>query len=126
MDIKVSKAQLSKIIQSGGFLCKTLGNVIGSLGKKALNTPYCFPLDKDVLHKLATKAASFAKEKFERKISETGVVRAGKRFTSFTSNQDFNNFIKIAETLENSGLLIDGAIKPVKPEITGNKEHRSP
>ena len=33
-DIKLSKAQLSKIIQSRGFLGKTLGNVIGNLGKK--------------------------------------------------------------------------------------------
>ena len=32
--IKLSKAQLSKIIQSGGLLAKTLGNVTGTLGKK--------------------------------------------------------------------------------------------
>ena len=35
-DIKLSKAQLSKIIQSGGFLGKTLGIMMGNLGKKAL------------------------------------------------------------------------------------------
>ena len=40
-DIKLSKAQLSKLIQSGRFLGKTLGNVIGNLGKKALNRASC-------------------------------------------------------------------------------------
>ena len=33
-DIKLSKAQLSKIIQSAGFVGKTLGNMMGNIGKK--------------------------------------------------------------------------------------------
>ena len=40
-DIKLSKSLLSKIIQSGGFLGKTLGSVKGNLGKKATNRPRC-------------------------------------------------------------------------------------
>ena len=35
-DIKRSKAQLSKIIQSRGFCGKYLGNIMTKLGKKAL------------------------------------------------------------------------------------------
>ena len=35
-DIKLNKAQFSKIIQSGGFPGKTLGNMMGNLGKKSL------------------------------------------------------------------------------------------
>ena len=42
-DIKLSKAQLSKIIQSGGFLGKTLDN----LGTKAL-LDLAFPLAKEL------------------------------------------------------------------------------
>ena len=35
-NIKLMKAQLSKIIQSGGYLDKNLNNVMGNLGKKAI------------------------------------------------------------------------------------------
>ena len=48
-DIKLCKAQLAKIIQSGEFIGKTLGN----LGKKAL-LDFAVPLAENVLPKLAT------------------------------------------------------------------------
>ena len=35
-DIKLGKVQLSKIIQSGGFLRKTLGNMMSDLGRNTL------------------------------------------------------------------------------------------
>ena len=35
-DIKLGKVQLSKIIQSGGFLGKTLGNMMSDLGRNKL------------------------------------------------------------------------------------------
>ena len=35
-DIKLGKVQLSKIIQSGGFLGKTLGNMMSDLGRNTL------------------------------------------------------------------------------------------
>ena len=41
--IKLSKAQLSKIIQSGGFLGNTSGNVMGNVDKKPLiDLAVCF------------------------------------------------------------------------------------
>ena len=68
-NIKLCKAQLSKIIQSDGFPGKTLGNVMSNLDKKALiDLPV--PLAKIVLPKLATKATSFVLNKFERKIMQ--------------------------------------------------------
>ena len=54
-DIKVSKAQLFKIIQSGWFFAKTLRNMIGIYAKKTL-LDFADPLPKNVLPKLATKA----------------------------------------------------------------------
>ena len=39
-NIKLSKAQFFKIVQSGGFLGKTLSNIIGNLGKKGTNRPH--------------------------------------------------------------------------------------
>ena len=39
---KLTKAQLSKIIQSEGFLGETLGNTMGNLGKKSIIRSCCF------------------------------------------------------------------------------------
>ena len=50
-DIKLSKTQLKKIIQSGGFLGKLLGKLAGPLMKVAL------PLAKNVLAPLGLTAA---------------------------------------------------------------------
>ena len=88
--IKLSKAQLSKLIQSGGFLC----NMMGNLGKKTL-TDLAVPLAIDVLPKLATKATLSISDKFERKVSGQGAVRAGERFTLFILNEDMNDILKL-------------------------------
>ena len=78
MDIKLSKSPLPTVIQSVGFLGKTLGN----LGKKVL-LDLAVPLAKDVLPKLATKVTLCALDKFERKVSRKGARRAGRGFTLF-------------------------------------------
>ena len=72
-NINLSTAQLSKNIQSGGSLSKSLGNTMGDLGKKAL-LELAVPLAEDVLPRLATKAISFVLAKFERKISVQGLA----------------------------------------------------
>ena len=53
-DIKLSKAQIKKLIQSGGFLGKLLSKLAGSLMKVAL------PLAKNVLAPLSLTAAMSA------------------------------------------------------------------
>ena len=53
-DIKLSKAQISKVVQLGVFLGKTLGNMMNKLGEKVL-LHFAVPLVKDVLPKLANK-----------------------------------------------------------------------
>ena len=60
--------------------------------------------------------------KFERKISGKGAVRAGKRFTLFISNEDMADIIKMVESLEKSGLPIDGLTKTVEHEIKNTKK----
>ena len=62
---KPSKAQISKINQSGGFLCKALGNMVGNLGKKSL-LDIGFPFFEDVLPKLVSKPISSVLNKFEK------------------------------------------------------------
>ena len=53
-DTKLSKAQISKIIQSGGFLASLLSKLVGLLMKVAL------PLAKNVLAPLGITAAASA------------------------------------------------------------------
>ena len=64
-DIKLSKAQLSKIIQIGGFF----RNMLDNLGKKVI-TNLAITLARDSLPGLVRNLASNAVNKFERKISE--------------------------------------------------------
>ena len=51
-DVKVSKDQISKIIQFGGFL----GNMLGNLGKKVI-TDLAIPLARDNLSGLVSNIA---------------------------------------------------------------------
>ena len=99
-DIELSKAQISKIIQSGG----SFGSWLGNLGKKAL-TNIAIPLARDNLPGLVSNLTSNAINKFERKISGKGAVRAGK------------GFIKVIKSSKDSGVLIDGVTETVKHEI---------
>ena len=66
-DVKLSKTHLSKRIQSGWFLGKTLGNITINLGKDTLSQ---HSLAKAVLPKLAIKATSSMLDKFQRKKSD--------------------------------------------------------
>ena len=107
-DIKLSKTQISTIIQSGGYF--------GSwLGKRAL-TNITIPLARDNLSGILSNLTSNAINKFERKRSSKRAVRAGKRFTLFILNEDINDIIKIIKSLEDSGVLIDGVTETVKHE----------
>ena len=106
-DTKLSKAQISKIIQSGG----SFGSWLANLGKKALPN-IAIPLTRDNLPGLVSNLTSNAINK-----SEKGAVRVGKGFTLFISNEDMNDIIKIIKSLEVSGVLIDGVTETVKDEI---------
>ena len=86
-DIRLSEAQISKVIPSGGSFASWLG----SLGKKA-QTNNAIPLARDNLPGLVSNLTSNAISKFERKISVKG---AGKGFTLFISNEDMNDIIKM-------------------------------
>ena len=108
-DIKLSKAQMSKINQSGG----SFGFWLGNFGKKAL-TNIAISLVRDNLPGLVNNLTSNAINKFERKISGKGAASAGKGFTLFTLNEDVNDIIKITKSLEDSGVLIYGVTETVK------------
>ena len=111
-DIKLSNAQIFKIIQSGG----SFGSWLGNLGKRAL-TNIAIPLARDILAGLVSNLTSNAIDKFERKTSGKGTVRGGKVFTLFILNGNMSDIIKIIKSLEDSVVLIDGVPETAKREI---------
>ena len=112
-DIKLSKAQIFKIIQSAG----SFGSWLGNLGKKAL-TNIAIPLARDNLDSgFLSNLTPNVINKFERKISGKGALRVGKGFTLFILNEDMNNITKMIKSLEDSGVIINGVTETVKHEI---------
>ena len=99
-DIKLSKTQLSKMIQSGGFL----GRLLGPLLKTGLPliSNVIKPLAKRVLIPLGlTTAASAADAGIHKK-----VLGSGNMTTQIISNDEMGDIIKIVKSLDNSSLLV--------------------
>ena len=93
IDIKLSKTQLSKMIQSEGFLGNLLGELAGPLMKVAV------PLAKNVLAPLGISAAMSAIDgSIKKKMLGSGTA------TLIISNDKMNDILKIVKSLENSGL----------------------
>ena len=115
-DIKLSKTQLSKMIQSGGFLGKFLGPLLKTglpLMKSVIK-----PLTKSVLTPLGlTAAASAADAGIHKKISESGHNNT----TLIISNNEMDGILKIVKSLENSGVLLKGISETIQHEA---KEQR--
>ena len=115
VDIKFSKAQLSKMIQSGGFLDKLLGPLLktGLPLMKSVITP----LAKSVLIPLGLRAAASAADAgIHQKI-----LGSGNNTTLIISSKDIDDLIKIVKSLEGSGLLLKGITESVQNEIKEQK-----
>ena len=115
VDIKFSKAQLSKMIQPGGILGKLLGPLLktGLLLMKSVITP----LARSVLIPLGlTAAASAADAGIHKKILESG-----NNTTLIISNKDMDDLIEIVKLLEDSGLLLKRITESVQYEIKEQK-----
>ena len=105
--IKLSKTQLSKMIQSGGILGNLLGKLAGPLMKVAM------PLAKNVLAPLGISAAidgSIKKKKFG-----SGTT------TLIISNDEMDDILKIVKSLEDSNVLLKGVNETIQHEA---KEQR--
>ena len=112
--IKLSKAQLSKIIQSVAFLGALLGKLPGPWKKVGVG----LAKTKTVLAPLATMASTSAIDgAIQRKMCGKGVTKGGKKITLIISNEGMDDIIKIIKLLENMGVLIDGISDTVKHEI---------
>ena len=103
-EIKLSKAQLTKI-QKGGFL-----RFLAPLLKSGL------PLLKCVIKPLGvlglTAAASVTDAAINKKI-----LGSGNHTTLTIFNDDLQDLLQIVKSLEDSGILLDGITKTVKNEV---------
>ena len=114
-EIKLSKTQIAKMIQSGGGF---LGRLLGPLLKTGL------PLIKNVTKTLAksvlillglTAAASAADAGIHKKILGSGTT------TLIVSNDEMKDIIRIVKSLEDSGLLLKGFSKTIQNEAKEQK-----
>ena len=97
-DIKLSKAQISKIIQSGRFLGKLLDPLIKT-GLPLIRN-IIKPLAKSVLIPLGLTAAAYAADAgIQKKILGSGTT------TLIIPNEEINDIMKIAQALEDSNIL---------------------
>ena len=108
-DIKLSKAQISKIIQSGGFLAKILGPLL----KTGLL------LLKSVIKSLGllglTAASSVIDASVQKNIFGSGTNPL------VISNEEMNDILKIIQALEDSNILLKGMTKTIKNETREQK-----
>ena len=109
-DIKLSKAQINKIIQSGGFLGSLLSKLVGPLLKVAV------PLAKNVLAPLGITAAASALDAGIQK----KYVDLGKK-TLIIFNEEMNEIMEIVQALEDSNIFLKGVTKTIKDETKEQK-----
>ena len=101
-DIKLSKAEILKIIQSGGFLGSLLSKVTGRLLKVA---------------SLAITADASAIDTGNRKeIHGSGTT------TLINSNEEINGILRILQALEDSNILLKGFSRIVDNETIEQRE----
>ena len=99
-DVKLSRAQISKIIQFGGFLGLLLSKLADPLMKVAV------PLAKNILAPLGiTAAASAIDARIQKEIHVSGTT------TLITSNKEMNDIIKIVQALKDYNILLKGVTK---------------
>ena len=123
-DIKLSKTQISNMIQSGGFLGRLLGPLLKTglpLVKSVIK-----PLPKSVLIQLGlTTATSAVDAGIHKKILGSGNHPSDSALHNNTvliiSNDEMKDIIRIAKSLEDSGLLYKGVSETIQNEA---KEQR--
>ena len=113
-DIKLSKTQLSNMIESGGFLGRLLGPLLRtglSLMKSVIK-----PLAKSVLAPLGLTAAAAAAAAAAGAVIHKKVLESGHNTTLIVSNDEMEDILKIVKSLEDSGILLKGVSETIKSE----------
>ena len=105
-DIKLSKAQISKTIQSWGFLGSFLSKLAGPLMK------FSVPLTPLGI----AAAASAIDARIQKKIHGSETT------TLIISNEEMNDIMKIVQALEDSNISLKGVTETIRNEIKEQKE----
>ena len=105
-DLKLSKAQISIIIKSGGFLGSLLSKLAGPLMEVAI------PLAKNVLAPLGITAIDAGIQK---------KIHGSESMTLIISNEEMSDIMKIVQALEDSNILLKGITKRIKNETKEQK-----
>ena len=100
----MSKAQISKKIQFGGFL----GKILGPLLKTGL------PLLKSVIKLLGLLGLTAVSSAIDAGVQKN-IYGSGKTIL-ITSNEEINDIMKIVKVLEDSNILLKGVTKTIKNE----------
>ena len=109
-DLKFSKVQISKILQSGRFLGSLLSKLTGPLMKVSIS------LAKNALASLGiTVAASAIDAGIQKKIHGSGTT------TLIIPNEEMNDIMKIVQALEYSDIFLKGVTKTFKNETKEQK-----
>ena len=116
-DIKLSKTQLSKMIQSGVFL----GRLLGPSLKTGL------PLMKSVIKPLAkivliTLGLTAAASEVDAGIHKKNLGSGHNNTTFIISNDEMDDILKIVKSLEDSGVLLKGVNKRKKNKLKNKEE----
>ena len=108
--LKLSRAQLFKVIQPGGLLGLLLRKLAGPLRKAAV------PLLKNILAPLGITAATSAIDSgIQKKIHGLGTT------TLIISNDEMKNMMKTSQALGNSKILLKGITRTNKNETIEQK-----
>ena len=107
-DLKLSKAQISKTVQSGVFLGSLLSKLAGPLMNVAVL------LAKNILAPLAITGAAIDAE-IQKKRYASGTTRL------IVLNEEMNEIMKIVQVLEHSNILFKGLTERVKNETKEQK-----
>ena len=105
-DIKLSKAQINKLIKEGGALGSILARFLPKLIKPAIS------LGKNILTPLGLSAAMSATDAAIQKT----MYKSGTKTVEFP-NKDLDDMTKIVKALEDSDVLMKGVTKKLKNDI---------
>ena len=112
-DLTLSKVQISKITQSGGFLGSLLSKLAGPLMKIAVS------LAKNILAPLGTTVAtSVIDTGIQKKIHCSGCPLST---SLIISNKEMNGKMKIVQALEDSKILLKIVTKTIKNQTKKQK-----
>ena len=109
-DLKLSRTQISKIIQSWGFLGSLLSKLAVTLMKVAI------PLARKVSTSLGITAATSAIDAGIQK-----KIHGSRTATLIISIEEMNDIMKVVKALENSHILLKGVTKAIKNETKEQK-----